>query len=267
MKTFISFLLAVSSIAAQAQKDSFDLLTYTPPKGWKKTEKPAVVSYAMANTTDGSWCQIAIYQSTASKGMMEADFTSEWNTLVVKPYQATVIQSDPAKEADGWKIQTGAGKFAFNKGSAMALLTCFSGFYKCISVVITMNNRSYQPELSTFMSGIYLKKPVVEKANTNQNNTTGSWQQTNSTATFDGYKFNTTSFDDGWTSTLQPSWVEVKKGDTKALIHFLSSISNNYESNRMVSYKVAWDHLLCPVIPTLPTTNICRIIPAISRCI
>jgi len=35
-----------------------------------------------------------------------------------------------------------------------------------------------------------------------------------------GFAFSTTNFDDGWTSTVQEDWVEVKRGDIKVLLHY-----------------------------------------------
>lgn len=35
-----------------------------------------------------------------------------------------------------------------------------------------------------------------------------------------GFKFNSSNFDDGWTSTVQEDWVEVTKGDMKVLLHY-----------------------------------------------
>lgn len=35
-----------------------------------------------------------------------------------------------------------------------------------------------------------------------------------------GFKFNTSNFDDGWTSTEQADWVEVTKGNIKVLLHY-----------------------------------------------
>lgn len=37
------------------------------------------------------------------------------------------------------------------------------------------------------------------------------------------YQFHTTNFDDGWTATAQPDWVEVSKGNIKVLLHFSNS--------------------------------------------
>ncbi|RXK62113.1 hypothetical protein ESA94_03615 [Lacibacter luteus] len=43
-------------------------------------------------------------------------------------------------------------------------------------------------------------------------------QQTNNVNS--GYAFNTTNFDDGWTSTIHEDWVEVTKGNIKVLLHY-----------------------------------------------
>ena len=62
---------------AMAQKQSFDLITYTAPKGWKKTVTETLISYSYFNETDKTWCQIGIVKSTISKGSIEQDFESE----------------------------------------------------------------------------------------------------------------------------------------------------------------------------------------------
>lgn len=68
---------------------------------------------------------------------------------------------------------------------------------------------------------------VQEQPGTQQQTTTE--QQTNTQQTIPqqqtsftntGYAFNTTNFDDGWTSTIQEDWVEVTKGNIKVLLHF-----------------------------------------------
>jgi len=63
---------------------------------------------------------------------------------------------------------------------------------------------------------------VQEQPGTQQQTTTEQQtipqQQTSFTNT--GYAFNTTNFDDGWTSTIQEDWVEVTKGNIKVLLHF-----------------------------------------------
>ena len=71
-----------------SQTETFDIVTYTPPKDWKKDAKPGVVNYTNVNTTTGKFCVITMYASTASSGDAQKDFTKEWKKLVATPYKA-----------------------------------------------------------------------------------------------------------------------------------------------------------------------------------
>jgi hypothetical protein len=61
-----------------------------------------------------------------------------------------------------------------------------------------------------------------------------------------GFAFNTTNFDDGWTSTVQEDWVEVTKGNIKVLIHYPNKAADAYNSVLMDGLKNAWDILVAP---------------------
>ncbi len=61
-----------------------------------------------------------------------------------------------------------------------------------------------------------------------------------------GFAFNTTNFDDGWTSTMQEDWVEVKKENIKVLIHYPNKEADAYSSDLMQGLKNAWDVLIAP---------------------
>ena len=61
-------------------------------------------------------------------------------------------------------------------------------------------------------------KPQTNPQQSNPQQQTITTQPTNSAST--GYAFNTTNFDDGWTSTIQEDWVEVRKGSMKVLLHY-----------------------------------------------
>src|SRR6187551_1197599 len=76
MKHISIFLFAVFfSTCLFAQKETFDLATFTVPAGWKKNiANTNVVSYVITNNQKGTYCQVGIYASTASKGNLRADF-------------------------------------------------------------------------------------------------------------------------------------------------------------------------------------------------
>ncbi len=217
MKKIILFIVVIFSFSfIIAQNETFDLVTYSPPKSWKRSAKDNIVTYSITNKQNNSWCQIGIVKSTVSKGSIEKDFESEWQELIVKNYKPdTAPESDPAKEADGWKIKAGGANFVFNNNTAMALLTTMSGFDRCVSIVATTNNQEYLPQIESFLESVDLKKPdAVSKIITNVKT------EPSKPVTGNGFAFSTTNFDDGWNSTVQQDWVEVSKGIIKVLLHY-----------------------------------------------
>src|SRR6185436_10615608 len=84
----ISFFFAFA-VTAFAQKETFDMVTYTPPKGWEKKVTENIITHSIINKTNKSWCQVAIIRSTNSKGSIEKDFESEWEEFIVKNYKPT----------------------------------------------------------------------------------------------------------------------------------------------------------------------------------
>ncbi|WP_407528069.1 hypothetical protein PDL71_08535 [Lacibacter sp. MH-610] len=73
-----------------------------------------------------------------------------------------------------------------------------------------------QQTITEQQTNIQQQTTTEPQVNTQQQSTTTP--PTNYTS--NGYAFNTTNFDDGWTSTIQEDWVEVTKGNIKILLHF-----------------------------------------------
>ena len=156
MKKIISFCFICMFVATSfAQKDSFDLVTYTPPNGWEKEVATNTTSYTITNKQNKSWCRIYIIKSTISKGSIDQDFESEWQELVVKNYTLTgEPQFDEVQEIDSWKMKSGLTKFIFNKSDAIAMLITWSGFDHCVSTIVTTNSEDYLITAANFISSI-----------------------------------------------------------------------------------------------------------------
>ncbi len=172
MKCIIVLLIFVlSSTCLFAQQETLDLTTYTIPTGWKKTNNTtSVVCYAITNNQKGTYCQIAVYASTTSKGSLQADFESEWQELVVKPYKPTTkpeLQS--AVSENGWDVQSGVAPFEFSGGESAAMLVTASSHERCMSIVILTNTEDYQSQIKNFLESVDLKK--VEANTRTANNT------------------------------------------------------------------------------------------------
>src|SRR5690349_10581616 len=92
MKTIFNvfLLLALHNVANAQSKETYDLVTYTAPIGWKKEVKPTThTSYTVTNQKKKTYCQINIMLSVDSKGGIKEDFESEWQGLIVKSYKLT----------------------------------------------------------------------------------------------------------------------------------------------------------------------------------
>ena len=198
MKKIIALCLLNSfAIMLWAQKQSFDLVSYTPPKGWEKESKASVVSYTFVDKKDKSWCQQGIYKSKLSKGGIEEDFADEWNELVVKQYHVKdTPQVSGVEEAEGWKIKSGSGKFVFNNKNAAVILTTFSGYGVCMSIIAVTGNQRYFKDVEDLVGSVELKKPEVNTQQPNVGNVPviGSWGKSNTVSQlnnrFGNYSYN-----------------------------------------------------------------------------
>jgi hypothetical protein len=206
-------------ICVTAQQQTYDLLTFTPPKGWKKEVKQNLITYTKIDNTKKTWCVIGIIKSTVSKGNIDADLESEWNELVVKQYNADSMQASETEEADGWKIKAASGKFITNNKPSAALLTTFSGYNRCISVLATTNSQSYLETIQDFIGTVDIKKPTA--TSTSNNNQATTQQPVNiTTGSSSGFHYTISNFDDGWTAKEEADWVKVTKGNITVLLHY-----------------------------------------------
>jgi hypothetical protein len=162
MKAFSLLLLAflpVIDYGYAQRRETFDVITYVSPKGWKKTSTYNVVSFSTASNAKSTYCQMAIYKTTISKGSLAADFTSEWEGLIVTPYKPTsnpVLV--PRESENGWDILSGSAPFEFNGGRSVAALVTISGYGRCMSLVVVSNTSEYQSAVEEFLRSIEMQR-------------------------------------------------------------------------------------------------------------
>jgi hypothetical protein len=163
-KIFLTGIFTCAMLNVMAQTETYDLTSFTPPKGWTKDANETVLAYTSINKTNNTWCRINIVKSTTSKGSIEADFESEWNNLVVVPYKVTdPPQENEIVESDGWKVKSAAGKFTFNDAGSIVLIATASGFERCVSIVSTTNSQDYITAIQSFIESVKLIKPGPAK--------------------------------------------------------------------------------------------------------
>ncbi len=180
------FICCLGATISFAQKQAFDLITFTPPKGWTKNVEETLLSYTITDNKTKSWCRINVIKSTVSKGTIEADFESEWQDLVVKNYNPTSERKEnEIQEAEGWKIKAGSSKFTFETREAMAMLTTVSGYNRCASIVAVTNSKEYLKDVQALIESLDLKKPGTVSTESpvgedDKNSVVGTWKKTGS---------------------------------------------------------------------------------------
>lgn len=158
MKKLLLFFLATCNQAGSAQtKQSFDLASFTIPKGWKKETSNAAVSYT--HTAGQQYAKFIVYKSISGTGVLSTDFDAEWNELVTEPYK---VSAPPELQEDtlpnDWKIKTGTSAFTFNGSqSVVILLTAVSKTTK-MSMVFLTNSDKYMTSLEKIINSLAFKK-------------------------------------------------------------------------------------------------------------
>ncbi len=169
MKKMITLLL-LTAIMQQgiSQTEKFDIATFTLPKDFKKDSKAGVVNYTNVNTTNGSFCVIAMYASTTSTGDAKKDFEKEWKELVVTPYKAEPNPETETKTtAEGWKVTSAAVPIKIDGNNMYAVLSVASGFGKSISIRIFLNDEAYSAQIDALFASMQLDKTKSPMTNNN----------------------------------------------------------------------------------------------------
>lgn len=218
MKYLLSVLTFIFlTVNSFAQKETYDFVTYTPPKGWKKEVKAnTYTSYTIINKQKKDYCQIYIMLSTAGKGNIIEDFESEWQGLIAKQYNVIdTPQTTELSTANGWQMKDGKASFVFNNRKSAAMLTTMSGYNKAISIVAVTNSDDYIPAIQQLLGSIEMKKPETAQIQQQQNTNNQSGAQT---------------------SLLKYNWKQTRN-HKDALNNYAGYSSNTYEFRSNGTYK------------------------------
>lgn len=154
---------------AFAQAEKLGSVKYMPPKGWTKSERENGVIFSEVNQTTGRFCFITLYGEMPTQGTPEADFRTQWATLVVKPWGADPNPKSETQPDNGWTVIAAGAPIEFQGTKAFAFLTVVSGFGKTVSVLGILNEQSYLSSLTTFAEGLDIDKAPTVITNPNPN--------------------------------------------------------------------------------------------------
>ena len=244
MKIIFLAVLIIVSFSANTQQQSFDITSFTAPKGWKKQTTESAVQFSREDGTTGGYCIITLLKAIPANADSKANFDAAWETVVkemVKVSTAPAMQ--PVSKEDGWEAQTGYAAYENEEEKGVALLVTSTGYEKMVNILILTNTDAFEKDMTAFLESVSFKKQSIA------NNKPVIKPEKNTTpvpnAKKDGFAFTTTNFDDGWNSTVQEDWVEVTKGNVKVLIHYPKE-ETIFPADPEPLTNAAWNILVAP---------------------
>lgn len=237
MKPVLLLLLGLLTLSAFAQRQTFDITSFSPPNGWKNETTDFATSFVKTNSISRGWCRLSLYKSIKSSGDPLTDFNSEWKGLVSKDFPESPVPTPRASSENGWTIEAGASNFKFNNEEAVALLSTISGYGVEVSIVVLYNNNEFLNDVESFLGTLDLQKPAAAsepekevKEEKTQTVTAPSSSASPLTITAtpgkNGISLSTTNFDDGWVAQPFADYVKVTKGNMVVLLHYAIEITD-----------------------------------------
>lgn len=212
-------LLCVFVAKAFAQKETFDVTTYTAPKKWKKQGTEDAVQFTKEDAAKGIYCIITLYKSVPGTPSSKENFDLAWTSVVKEMVNViTAPEMQPSAKEDEWDVESGYAAFELDGEKGVAILVTSTGYNKMVNLIILTNTNAYETEMTSFIESISLKKQT--QAINNASDDEKENIQPAPGAKNDGFTFTISNFDDGWNSTVQEDWVEITKGNIKVLMHY-----------------------------------------------
>jgi hypothetical protein len=157
MKKIIFSLSMLFALVANIQaQQTFDVFTYTAPKGFTKTAANDKVAYTL--TKKDATCTITLFAATSTSGTMQNDFNAAWKNNVENTLgKSDTIISAAMGEIDGWEMMLGTGTYIKGTDFTMAMLNSYTGFGKSANISIVSSGDGFENITGDFLASLSLK--------------------------------------------------------------------------------------------------------------
>lgn len=235
----ITVFVLTSSTFAQ-KSETFDIISFQTPKGWQKEVKQSAVQIGVEDS-DGGICLITMFKSLPGSNSSKANFEAAWESIVKEAVTVkTVPQMNVPANESGWTVESGLAQYESDGKKGLVMLITATGNSKMVNILALTNTDAYLKDITDFLESINLPKITPQQT---QNQIEPIVQS--ESARKSNFKFTTTNFNDGWTSTEQEDWVEVVKGNIKVLIHYPKA-GTIFPADPEPLTNAAWDILVAP---------------------
>ncbi len=226
MKKIIPFAISIVLVAsALAQKQVFDVLNYTIPKGWDKTEMPQGIQLSARKDGKGNYATAIILGSAATTAAANENFNNSWEKLVKStvPVSGEPTMQEPAVEK-GWNIVSGQAIYNDGSNKGWVTLITATGKGKMANVVIMTNTDKYQNQILDLIKSLDLNETA-----TAQNNNTNPAPSTNAVSGPGNKNIYSITVPPTWSLNAGGNSLTVEKNTTtgKRIIEFMGMIKSS----------------------------------------
>lgn len=213
-----SLMLALLTVPGLARAETFDIISYTPPKGWSMTPLKEGRAYTSIDRAAGTSCRINIFSSVPTTGSARGDFDADWALLAGAFYPGI---SNPelgrSTQVGGWTLLGGGSQHTIEGKDTLVMQFTLSGARRLS--LLAVSTRDCQAELGDLIGSISF--PAVS----------GSAPKAAAT---------------GWVSTAREDWVEVTNGLITVYLHHPNAKADAYNSVLRDGLQNAWNVLVAP---------------------
>lgn len=166
---FLLYTILIINITGFAQKKTYDIVSYSPPKDWTEQQGNGNVSYSRID--GASWAQIAIYQHRQSVGDIQTDFDKDWNELVAPGRSISGMEKTKPQTAEGWTVMSGSGIWQYNGSNVASVLTVYSNKQVCVAVLCNSTAMPYMKIYQSLIGSLDIDAGKISTTSETETNT------------------------------------------------------------------------------------------------
>lgn len=246
MRVLIVLLLLAG--VARAAPVTFETMTFESPKGWKVTTSSTGVQMQTADDRSGTFAMIVISPSAPSLQSLDKDFDTAWANVAPMFKVTDAPAMVPGDTENGWASKAGSAAGEVGGVRAVVILVTMTGHGRAMNAVIaTSSSEKYQAALQAFLASVKMGVPKGALPAPTPTTAPGTASTTN------GAGSTVTTFNDGWTSTVEQHWVRATRPGHTVYLHY--GVALDDESRRDIT-GFMWRTLVAPRYANLKNVNI-----------
>jgi hypothetical protein len=109
-------------LSVVAQQQTFDLTTFTAPKGWKKQATETAIQFSKEDAIKGTYCLITLYKAVPGTANSKENFDLAWVSIVK---EMVTVATEPEMQSPandkGWELQSGYVPFESDGSKGVVL--------------------------------------------------------------------------------------------------------------------------------------------------